>query len=137
MGAFTVKLPDFKKMFREMEKVTRQAARASVNDMAFEFKNKAFEVLDEKYTFRKPGFVKHQLKVTKVEKDASFDDMVAYSGSVQFGKFGGWAEPLGGDEPDRHRLMTPLARGNNMQNVVQTKAKLQGGVPEIEGDASP
>jgi hypothetical protein len=120
-GMFDIKFPDFKKMFKELERISIQAATASINDLAVEARKISFDTLDEEYLIRSPQFVKLRLKVGKKARPSEdIDRMNAEVGSTFFHGFTGWEEPAG--KPDRRtKTITLNARGGNPRAIIPPK----------------
>lgn len=114
-GMFTVKMPDFKKMIRGLEKTVRLTVAATVNDCAFEFRRDAMRAMTEHMIVRSPGFLKKALKVgNKAKGNQSIDRMAAEAGSLELPGFTGWIEQLGGPNK-RRRMATLFSRGGQRQ----------------------
>jgi hypothetical protein len=125
---FSVKLPDYKKFFKELEALPNKVAAASLNDAAYEFRNQAIGAISDEYTIRVPQFLRHQMRVgQKAKGNQNIDDMVAQAGSVGAPRFSGWTEPMDGSGPERDRMFTLLARSGSFKNIVHARNRLQPG----------
>jgi hypothetical protein len=123
MSAFSFNGSALKKLSQELGKLPKlieQAEAATLNNMAFRFKEDAAASIIENYTARRPDFIKRQMRVTK----ATTNNMTAIAGSVGDGKnFTGFIEFLG--EPDlRERAPTMFARGDNPANIMPKSMRL-------------
>jgi len=123
-GMFTVKVPDVKKLFRQIDKVFNQSIAASLNDAAFELRKQALNVFNENIIIRSPAFVKRQLRVARAKASDGIANMKAEAGSVAAPGFTGWKEQLGAPDA-RKKTITLAARGGNKKNIVAPKNRFQ------------
>jgi len=115
------------KLCKEMEKwpkLVKQSQAATLNDMAFRFKDEAANSIIENFTSRRPDFTKRQMRVQK----ATVSNMEAVAGSVGApnSPFTGFVEFLG--SPDkRTRAPTIAGRKGNMKNILPQKYRMAPG----------
>jgi len=105
-------------------KLVKQAEVATLNDMAFRFKEEAANSIIENFTSRRPDFTKRVMRVQK----ATVSNMEAVAGSVGMpnSPFTGFTEFLG--QPDKRvRAPTLTGRKGNMKNILPQKNRMAPG----------
>lgn len=134
--------PEAKAFLRQSHHKFRRVGGLMVNDAAFQLREELFRSLEARLMFRRPGFVRRQLRVAKAAIGRS--NPVAVVGSVYSDnrKFEGWRAQQFGAKADRTRVPTLLARGGAKQRVMQKRARLVKGrdIPtaqEVVGKSSP
>ncbi len=127
---------------RQGPKKFQRAMGLMVNEAAFAFRDEMFDSLKTRLMVRRPAFVKRHLWVTRARIGGPSPVAVVGSTRSRDGSFEGWAAQQFGEDVDRKRVPTLLARGRNKRRVVRKGARLVKGrdlptAAEIAGKSTP
>jgi hypothetical protein len=143
MGAFKFQVtpsPELKAFGREFPRKVARATGIVVNAVAFDMRDEMESSIDRLMTVRSKSFVKRHLWVSKARSGSSRP--VAEVGSIKRGKFEGWAGQQFGQDVERERVPTLMARSGTKAKAMKRSARLMKGkdVPtakEIAGKSGP
>jgi len=136
MGAFSFNGQGLKQFAKELGKLPgliKKSEAATLNSIAFKFREEAANAIIGEFVSRRPDFVKRQFRVTK----ATTANMEAIAGSVGVGNnpaFTGFTEFLG--EPDKRERAPTLegGRGGRAETVLSKLNRLMPGADIPKAD---
>ena len=122
---FEIEKSDLKKLkrfYKDLPRISKNANKNTVNNLAFKLRGYILEELDRGMTIRSPRFVKGSVRLTKAK---GLQNPTAEVGSIERERFSGWAEQETGKITARHRVQTKAARGRNWTKRVAPRFRLK------------
>ena len=116
-------LKQWRFFYREFPKIYERAQINTLNNLAFQGRQKALEEVDKNMTIRSPAFVKGSMRFQK----ANLNKPESEFGSIKRNRFSGWEEQQTGKQTERTRVQTLQARRRNWKNRVAPRARLKPG----------
>lgn len=112
-----------RRFYKKSPKLFGRSVTNTLNQLAFESRTALINTISEQMTVRNPRFVSKQMKV-KPAKGIDIKTAESAVGSLSNSRFSGWIEQETGKKNEKNRTFTLLSRGNNEQNTVRPKSKV-------------